>query len=101
MDGLSLLPWPVQLGVIGFLILTIVTILVRHERQISKGELIPQITAERELASEKRRADEFKELWQIQDKRGDVLETVAEDLVVVGENVNKLLKSLPSPSQEG
>jgi len=97
MDGLDLLPWPVQLGLIGFLILTIVTILVRHERQISKGELVPRITHEREVDRADQRAADYKELWQISDKRGNVMEGVAEDIVIIGENLNKVIKALPAP----
>ena len=101
MDGLDLLPWPVQLGLIGFLILTIVTILVRHERQISKGELVPRITHEEGIAREKETTSVYKELWQISDKRGDVMESVAGDIVVIGENLNRVVKALPSPLPEG
>jgi hypothetical protein len=99
--GLSLLPWPVQLGVIGFLILIIVTILVRHERQISGGDLVPRITHDRELARERQRGDDFKEMWQVSDKRGDVMEQVAGNIVTIGENMDHLLKSLPTPNGGG
>jgi len=97
-ETLSLLPWPVQLGVIGFLILTIVTILVRHERQISKGDLVPRITHTEAIKREHDRAEDYKEMWKIQDQRGDVMEDIAEDIVVIGENLNKVLKSLPAPT---
>lgn len=100
---LSLLPWPVQLGVVGFLILTIVTILVRHERQIQSGDLVPRKNHEEAMRRADQRTDDYKELWQISDKRGDVMEGVASDIVVIGENLDKVLKSLPTPAsaQEG
>lgn len=65
-----------------------------------RGFLIPKTTHLEAVARERERAAEFKELWNIANKRGDVMETVAEDLVTVGENVNRLLKALP-PLQEG
>lgn len=64
------------------------------------GKILPVKTHEREIAVERERTADYKELWQIANKRGDVMETVAEDLVIVGENVNRLLNSLP-PLKEG
>jgi hypothetical protein len=64
------------------------------------GRLVPVKTHEREIAVERERTADFRELWNIANRRGDVMETVAEDLVVVGENVNKLLKALPPAKGE-
>lgn len=63
------------------------------------GRLVPVKTHEREIAVERERTADFRDLWNIANQRGDVMETVAEDLVVVGENVNKLLKALPQPKR--
>jgi hypothetical protein len=64
------------------------------------GRIIPLRTHNRELAAANERTADFRELWQVADKRGDVIESVAEDLVIVGENMNKVLKALPTPHQE-
>lgn len=101
MEGLELLPWPVQLGVIGFLILVIVTLVVRRERAISRGDLVPKETHEREMKAERTRGDEMRDLWKISDRRADVMESVAGDIVVIGENLDKLLQALPVSREEG
>lgn len=101
MEQLALLPWPVQLGAIGFLILTIVSILVYQNRLVQTGKLIPRDTHVDVVKRADQRAEDFKLLWETADKRGDVMEGVASDIVVIGENLDKVLKSIPAPPLEG
>lgn len=62
---------------------------------LARGWLVPKSTHLEVVGRADQRAADYKELWDIANKRGDVMESVAEDLVVVGENVNKLLTALP------
>lgn len=80
-----------QLTINGLALLAIALVVVG----LITGRLVPARTHEREIAVERERTADFRDLWNIANRRGDVMETVAEDLVVVGENVNKLLKALP------
>lgn len=85
-----------QLTINGLALLAIATVVTGY----ATGFLVPKRTHERELQRADERTADWRELWQIANQRGDVMESVAEDLVVVGENVNKLLKGLP-PLTEG
>ncbi len=67
---------------------------------LARGLLVPKSTHTEIVGRADQRAADYKELWEIANRRGDVMEAVAEDLVTVGENVNKLLKALP-PLREG
>ena len=66
-----------------------------------RGWLVPSSTVKRELQRADQRADDYKELWQVADQRADTLQLIAGDVVVIGETMNKVLKSLPGPYQEG
>lgn len=66
---------------------------------LARGLLVPKSTHLEAIARERERTSDYKELWNIANRRGDVMETVAEDIVIVGENVNKLLKALPQPKE--
>jgi hypothetical protein len=85
-----------QLTVNGLALLAIALVVVG----LITGRLIPVSTHNREVKAATDRGNEFRELWQVADRRGDVMESVAEDIVVVGENLNKVLKALPIPHQE-
>jgi hypothetical protein len=85
-----------QLTINGLALLAIATVVTGY----ATGFLVPKRTHDRELDQEARRTADWKELWSIANQRGDVMESVATDLVVVGENVNKLLQSLP-PAKGG
>lgn len=62
---------------------------------LARGLLIPRSTHRELVERADQRAEDYKEIAATERRRGDVQESIATDLVVVGENVNKLLKSLP------
>lgn len=66
---------------------------------VVRGWLVPRHTHERELEQANQRAADYKELYQTADKRADILEEVAGDIVTVGETMTKVLKALPTPHQ--
>lgn len=86
-----------QLTINGLALLAIALVVTGY----ASGFLVPKRTHERELAQADERTEDWRELWQIANQRGDVMESVATDLVVVGENVNKLLNALPPAKGEG
>jgi translation initiation factor 6 (eIF-6) len=62
-----------------------------------RGLIIPKSTHDRELARADQRAEDYRMLWEVANKRGDKLEEVAEDVVVIGETMGNLLRALPAP----
>lgn len=67
---------------------------------LARGLLVPKSTHLEIVGRADKRADDYKDLWGVERRRGDVMESVSTDLVIVGENVNKLLKALPPAKGE-
>lgn len=44
-----------------------------------------------------KRADDYKTAWELSEKRAEVLQSLVDQLAVVGVSVNKILTALPAP----
>ena len=87
------LPLVGEYSIMGFLFLVIVWFIYA----IITGRLVTKLT----LDEQRRNADTWNKAWQKEVDRADHLSDLVDDLKVVGENMEKVLNSLPVPLTGG